>query len=68
MFGGALGLSVRIFSAAGMNYLQAITTFDEEFFFLVLLPPIIFDSGYNMQRVCTMTLIPLSRYVCVDHH
>eukprot|EP01048_Picozoa_sp_COSAG05_P017261 COSAG05_NODE_2328_length_3230_cov_2.151070_1_plen_55_part_00 len=24
--------------------------FDERFFFFVLLPPIIFEAGYNMQR------------------
>jgi len=31
-------------------YLQA--TFDPEIFFNIILPPIIFNAGYQMKRVC----------------
>ena len=30
--------------------LSAIETFDDEFFFFICLPPIVFASGFNMQR------------------
>eukprot|EP00824_Muranothrix_gubernata_P001575 TRINITY_DN11863_c2_g1_i1.p1 TRINITY_DN11863_c2_g1~~TRINITY_DN11863_c2_g1_i1.p1 ORF type:complete len:568 (-),score=120.96 TRINITY_DN11863_c2_g1_i1:66-1742(-) len=30
--------------------LESVVSFDREFFFLFLLPPIIFDSGYRMKR------------------
>lgn len=31
--------------------LEGIVKFDKEIFFLIFLPPIIFESGYNMKRV-----------------
>ncbi len=47
-----VGIIVR-FSQTPQS-LDRMVMFKEQFFFLVLLPPIIFESGYNMKRVCVI--------------
>lgn len=43
--------------------LENAVTFDSEYFFLFLLPPIIFESGYNMnKRIFFSNLIPIISY------
>ena len=38
---------------SGVEWLKEFTTFDTNIFFLFLLPPIIFEAGYSMnRRVC----------------
>jgi len=49
LFGAIMGLFIRFFTK--LERLQSIVRFDSEFFMLFLLPPIIFESGYNMRRV-----------------
>lgn len=49
LFGAIMGAFIRFF--AKLERLQSIVRFDSEFFMLILLPPIIFESGYNMRRV-----------------
>jgi len=46
--GATVGLVIRLFSS--VDHLHYYTTFDIEFFYLFLIPPIIFESGYTMQR------------------
>jgi len=48
LFGAIMGAFIRFF--AKLERLQSIVQFDSEFFMLILLPPIIFESGYNMRR------------------
>jgi len=48
LFGAIMGLFIRFFTK--LERLQSIVRFDSEFFMLFLLPPIIFESGYNMRR------------------
>jgi hypothetical protein len=49
LFGAIMGAFIRFF--AKLEQLQSIVQFDSKFFMLILLPPIIFESGYNMRRV-----------------
>ena len=49
LFGCILGFIIRVFST--VDKLKSLITFDQETFFIYLLPPIIFESGYNMHRV-----------------
>ena len=49
LFGAIVGGFVRFISS--VQRVKDIVSFDAEVFFLVLLPPIIFESGYNMKRV-----------------
>eukprot|EP01091_Cochliopodium_minus_P016314 TRINITY_DN6070_c0_g1_i1.p1 TRINITY_DN6070_c0_g1~~TRINITY_DN6070_c0_g1_i1.p1 ORF type:complete len:580 (+),score=137.75 TRINITY_DN6070_c0_g1_i1:55-1794(+) len=48
IFGCLLGLIIRFFTT--VDKLKSLITFDQETFFIYLLPPIIFESGYNMHR------------------
>lgn len=50
LLGMAIGAVVRYASSG--EQIQAMMIFDEKTFFFQLLPPIIFESGYNMKRVC----------------
>ena len=47
LIGMALSFSAWYFGHEEFNKMM---TFDENFFFYVCLPPIIFSSGYNMKR------------------
>lgn len=49
LIGLVAGLLIRYGTNA--DTLRSVVAFDQHFFFLVLLPPIIFESGYNMKRV-----------------
>ena len=48
LIGAAVGALVRF--CGTLEQLQSAIRFDVEFFFVVLLPPIIFESGYNMNN------------------
>jgi sodium/hydrogen exchanger 8 len=48
LLGAMVGAMIRFFT--NLNELQAIISFDQQFFFFVLLPPIIFESGYTMKK------------------
>jgi len=49
ILGGLVGIAVKYIG--GFERFTSLVQFNQEFFFLVLLPPIIFESGYNMQKV-----------------
>jgi sodium/hydrogen exchanger-like protein 6/7 len=48
LLGLLVGLAVKTIRT--VEELQKLVVFDQETFFLILLPPIIFASGYNMKR------------------
>lgn len=52
ILGGALGALARAIAPA--EELKSLT-FDPAIFFFVLLPPIIFEAGYSLQRVCELS-------------
>ena len=47
-----VGLVIR---ATGLKYIQDLMKFDYQFFFNLLLPPIILNSGYELHQVCIVT-------------
>ena len=49
LFGLALGVTIRYLSNSEM--LKSVATFNQKTFFIFFLPPIIFESGYNMNQV-----------------
>ncbi|KAJ8327792.1 monovalent cation:H+ antiporter, CPA1 (nhx1) [Batrachochytrium dendrobatidis] len=50
IFLGSLVGAVIRFSPAGTGGIKEMVTFDHRYFFNLLLPPIIFNSGYDMKR------------------
>lgn len=43
------------------GYFESVAAFNTELFFILLLPPIIFDAGYSMKRVRSARLWALAR-------
>jgi sodium/hydrogen exchanger 8 len=56
MLGVAAGLCMQLYASVSGNDVSTLTgvssvvRFNDDFFFLFLLPPIIFDSGFNMEH------------------
>eukprot|EP00667_Euglena_gracilis_P015965 EG_transcript_16623 len=49
--GIAVGLAISIIAKLCLTeHIASMLRFDPQFFFVVLLPPIMFEAGYNMQR------------------
>ncbi|XP_013381445.1 sodium/hydrogen exchanger 8 isoform X2 [Lingula anatina] len=48
--GTILGGILKLFSSYGIGNWQSEEAFDPTMFFLILLPPIIFESGYNLHK------------------
>ena len=68
--GGAILLGVAVgglvSQISGVEWLNSFTQFDTEIFFLFFLPPIIFESGYNMNhRFFFKNILSLSMYAFV---
>ena len=53
MAGMAAGLVIRLTEG---TFIQATVSFDYQFFFNLLLPPIILASGYELHQVCVRSL------------
>lgn len=50
IIGALIGVAIRY--GSDVARVSSLVSFNQEFFFLILLPPIIFESGYNMKSVC----------------
>ena len=50
VMGAFVGLIVRY--VPGTEQIKSLLTFDADLFFFLLLPPIIFNSGYDLRKVC----------------
>ena len=55
--GGIIGGIVKALSTNNLVDLHQEETFPPTIFFLVMLPPIIFESGYNLHKVSTICSI-----------
>ena len=49
VIGMVVGLILRVTSS---SFIQSVVSFDYQFFFNLLLPPIILASGYELHQVC----------------
>lgn len=52
--GALIGLIMKLFLANNVGDWQKEEALNPTMFFLVILPPIIFESGYNLHKVCNM--------------
>lgn len=65
LLGMAIGGLIRVTERDDVVYaVSQLTDFDEGVFFLILLPPIIFDAGYTLRRSVT-TVTPSSSCTCL---
>ena len=51
--GMIVGSVIRV--SPGLGVIQKMVTFNYSYFFNILLPPIILNTGYEMKKVCTFT-------------